>query len=314
VFVFRIEAGALDSPLEHPELGRTRPEEWSSGDAATYLDGVRVLLTESGDDVERLARHFLVRAGAIVACASDGAEAVRRVLLAETEGEPFDVVFMDMEMAIVDGYEGTRRLRASGYVRPIVALSQSTLACDAEACRTAGCDDFLSKPLRSSELLAAAARWARQEDNRQPMRSVPPPPLPSKAPEADEELVALVREFLTEMEGELSEMRKALTTSDRARVATLAHRLMGAAGSYGFPEITRQAADVEAAVQAEFEAADIEREIAALDALCKSAAAAAGVGAPFPARGASPAEHAAPRGVSADGGSAAGAAPSNAGS
>jgi signal transduction histidine kinase/FixJ family two-component response regulator len=125
----------------------------------------RVLLVEDGRDNQRLIAHILRKAGAEVAIAENGQEAIDKILSDEavTGIDPachvgsFDVVLMDMQMPVLDGYNTTRQLRSMGYSGPIVALTAHALSQDRQKCLDAGCDEYLTKPVEQRRLLDTVA-------------------------------------------------------------------------------------------------------------------------------------------------------------
>ena len=132
----------------------------SGGAADPSLAGRRVLLVEDGPDNQRLIVHMLAKVGIEVELAVNGREAVTRLLHTETldpaaglPGEKaFDLVLMDMQMPVMDGFEATQVLRQHDYRGPIVALTASAMSTDKAKCLAAGCSGYVAKPFRSSEL------------------------------------------------------------------------------------------------------------------------------------------------------------------
>jgi len=96
---------------------------------------------------------LLTRAGAEVTLAENGQRAIELAQAATNDEQPFDVILMDMQMPILDGYDATRQLRASGYQGPIAALTAHAMSGDREKCVAAGCDHYITKPLKRDELL-----------------------------------------------------------------------------------------------------------------------------------------------------------------
>ncbi len=118
----------------------------------------RVLLAEDGPDNQRLVRALL-RPRADVALVENGAQALAQALAALEAGEPYDLVLMDMQMPVMDGYEATLRLRERGYSAPIVALTAHAMSGDRERCLAAGCDEYLTKPIDRVRLLECLATF-----------------------------------------------------------------------------------------------------------------------------------------------------------
>ncbi len=127
--------------------------------ARTAFPSPRVLLVEDNPVNQILTTEQLEQLGSQVVLASNGAEA-----LDAAAGADFDLVLMDCQMPVLDGYEATRRLRArerAGQRVPIIALTANALPGDREDCLACGMDDFLGKPYGQAELAAILRRWVR---------------------------------------------------------------------------------------------------------------------------------------------------------
>ena len=121
----------------------------------------RVLLVEDGPDNQRLIATILRKAGAEVTVAGNGQAGCDLVREATIRGEPYDVVLMDMQMPVLDGYEATAQLRRGGYRRPVIALTAHAMQGERERCLAAGCDDFLCKPITRAALVDTVRRYAK---------------------------------------------------------------------------------------------------------------------------------------------------------
>lgn len=125
------------------------------------LSGLRILLADDGPDNRRLISHVLSKVGAEIETAENGAEAIGHIERATSQGRPFHVVLMDMQMPVLDGYEASRRLRASGSDVPVIALTANAMAEDRRRCIDAGCTDYSVKPIDRPSLIKLIARWGR---------------------------------------------------------------------------------------------------------------------------------------------------------
>ena len=111
----------------------------------------RILLVEDNEMNRDMLSRRLVRSGYEVALAVDGAQGV-----AMAGSEAPDLVLMDMSLPVLDGWEATRRLKADPATRglPVIALTAHAMSGDEEKAREAGCDDFDTKPVEYTRLVA----------------------------------------------------------------------------------------------------------------------------------------------------------------
>ncbi|AVH39788.1 hybrid sensor histidine kinase/response regulator [Pseudomonas monteilii] len=116
----------------------------------------RILLVEDNPVNQLVAQGMLAKLGCQVQLATQGAEALEML-----EQDEFDLVLMDCNMPVMDGYEASRRIRQSGRWPhlPIVALTANAMPEERERCRAAGMSDYLAKPFRREELLALVDHW-----------------------------------------------------------------------------------------------------------------------------------------------------------
>ena len=126
----------------------------SKSDNIIDLNGGTVLVVDDGDANRKLISLILTKAGCVVTEATNGK--IGSDLALEYK---FDLVLMDMQMPVMDGYQATRRLRKNGYKGPVMALTANAMSGDRALCEDAGCNDFLAKPVDIDLLLETVAKY-----------------------------------------------------------------------------------------------------------------------------------------------------------
>jgi PAS domain S-box-containing protein len=144
-------AESFDAQLT--EVRSAVPTPRSAAILPTASRSLRVLVAEDGPDNQRLIQAVLKKAGHAVTVFANGKLAVDAVAEQASAGTPFDVVIMDMQMPVMDGYTATRELRKQGSRIPVIALTAHAMAEDRQRCLDAGCCEYATKPLDRRDLL-----------------------------------------------------------------------------------------------------------------------------------------------------------------
>ncbi|MDQ3622577.1 MAG: response regulator [Verrucomicrobiota bacterium] len=165
-------ASFLTKPVGHSDLldalliainggGAEPPPVSLAAPVVRAVSGLRILLAEDNVINRVVATGILEKGGHTLVHAANGREAVEAV-----RDQSFDLIFMDVQMPDMDGFEATRRIREMeqtiGRRTPIVAMTAHAMAGDRERCLAAGMDDYLSKPLQNDELLALLERIGKK--------------------------------------------------------------------------------------------------------------------------------------------------------
>ncbi|WP_229263160.1 ATP-binding protein [Duganella dendranthematis] len=171
-FVVTLPFGVADEdvPVEHPALQTAAAQGWLMSETpalqdappepepalAPRLQGLRLLLVEDHPLNQLVARGMLEHAGASVEVAENGQLAVDRL---RDRAEDYDIVLMDVQMAVMDGFEATRHIRHTlGLKLPVLAMTAGVMQSEQDQCIDAGMDDFIAKPLDVEQMLDTISR------------------------------------------------------------------------------------------------------------------------------------------------------------
>ena len=231
--------------------GEDRPPRVPAESAASAAR-LRILLAEDNDFNQQLIDHLLRRRGHDVVVVRDGRKAVEAL-----DHSSFDLMLLDIQMPELDGFQVIEALRrreqtAGGHL-PVVALTAHAMKEDRERCLQAGMDDYLSKPIRSAELVAAiervlAGRPASEpppESSTEPGILVDPDTLLAACDDDPVLLDKLISIFQNRMPGLLARVQEAIARQDAAQLRESAHRLRGLLSAFS-PQAAQAAALLEA--------------------------------------------------------------------
>ena len=241
----------------------------------------RVLVVEDNQSNRRLLDIILKKSGLVPALANDGREA-----LALLDKQEFDLILMDMQMPNMNGYEATRQLRRKGITTPVVALTAHAMKDDAQKCHTAGCNDYLAKPIERERLHRMMDKYldnsfaGRSDQNagvqattsQNPAcsdKAIPPEPLRSNLAD-DPDLHVVADLFLAELPDQIHAVQDAAQKQDLELLKTHLHALKGASGSAGFAPLMHKVAQLETLVRSQH-LDSLDQQIQELSDLCQRA-------------------------------------------
>lgn len=146
------------------ELPGQSPAQLPDSNQHEIMSG-RILIAEDGEDNQRLIEHHLNKAGFQTEFVWNGQQAIDRIK--DNPDHNYDLIIMDIQMPIVDGYQATQILRAMGCTIPILALTANAFPDDRKRCLEAGCDEYETKPIDRPRLLRSIKRLLNQQSTDQ---------------------------------------------------------------------------------------------------------------------------------------------------
>jgi CheY-like chemotaxis protein len=233
---------AITGAMRDPDQPEQTVEEAMAGQAH---EGRRILVAEDHTVNWMLVEKLLAKRGHLAVNAANGEQALEKL-----QEEDFDLVLMDCQMPVLDGYEATRELRrresSSGRHVPVVAMTAHAMQGDRERCLAAGMDDYLPKPITSASIDEMLCRWLPDGDT-------PPRPLHQGRLEElrtlfpGEEAAEAIAQLQADVEAQLERVTTGLQEADGREVAEAAHRIKGSAHMVGAEALAAIAARLQAA-------------------------------------------------------------------
>ncbi len=238
----------IEVPLHEaaPPSNLESNEEYPFRDSGEVLgfEAPRVLLTEDNLLNQKIVAQMLYNYGFHCQVAANGLECLEAL-----HREFFDVVLLDMQMPVMDGYETAAMIRQDPSLSqiPVIAVTAHSMVGDREKCLASGCDDYISKPFKARELAEMITRHLQSRSR-------------DAAVQSDSSIINELMPELLEMLGEMLESLYACwQKKDLAGLQSLGHDIKGTAGMYGLSEISQLAAQLEKAAR--------EHEYSAISAL-----------------------------------------------
>jgi len=227
-----------------------RLKKWQGLTLRIGRSGLRLLIAEDGEDNRSLLRHYFQGEPVAVQFARNGLEAVSLIV----GGAEFDLILMDLDMPVPDGYAATRQIRKWQSSRgipptPIIALSEHALQDLVRASLEVGCNTHLAKPVERAVLIEAIYRYTLSED----VVKLVEQGGQGAAGEAGPEISDLVPQYLASKWKQLEEARSHLLEHDLEPVRRFGHNLRGTARGYGFPPLENIGRDLEVAAASQEE-------------------------------------------------------------
>jgi PAS domain S-box-containing protein len=256
--IFTFGTGALEGVrlLDAGQLSQAAQAATAHRRTRWKIPSARVLVVDDGAENRELLSLVLTENGLWVDEAENG-----QVALDKLAAGSYDLVLMDMQMPVLDGFAATRELRRRGHAVPVVALTAHAMKGFEEEVLQAGCTAYLTKPVDIDALLHRVAQLLGGKPEE--MVDARPPSIfgeladdfATRAPirsrfAGNRKLVPIVRKFAGRLHQQLEVARAAAEAGDLSEVERLAHWLAGAAGTVGYDAFTEPAREMEAAAKA----------------------------------------------------------------
>ncbi len=263
VFTVALATGPLENLnlVDGSELLAVNRQLQPTGQAHWVFPSARILVADDGDENRELVTLILEEAGLHVVGVQNGKQAVDKALQ-----EQFDVILMDMQMPVMDGFTATRLLREHGMTLPIIAFTAHAMKGFEKQIAEAGCTGYQTKPLNIDLLLqalaellgghraqlahSAARRTVTATAESTADKSQDNSPIVSHLSASNPRFQSIIAKFIERLHTQIDAMDQAWKARNFEELANLGHWLKGAGGTVGFDKFTKPAGTLEQAAKA----------------------------------------------------------------
>ena len=249
-FTFTTGTGDISgTPLVQPQSLDATQTELAKDSMVWQFQGQRVLVVDDGKENRELVRLLLEEVNLEVTTAENGQIGFDKAIQ-----NPFDLIFMDMQMPVMDGYSATRLLRDNKVTTPIYALTAHAMKGFEDGCRAAGCTGYLTKPIDIDKLLDTTGRelnGIRVKSDKDIPAHLPASSDPderkivSSLPQGIPEFDSIIASFAIRLDEEIEKLDTAIQEGNFKQVEHIAHWLKGSGGTVGFNQFTDPAKRLE---------------------------------------------------------------------
>ncbi|QGT98838.1 Sensor histidine kinase/response regulator [Candidatus Syntrophocurvum alkaliphilum] len=230
VFTFQIPVDTVNETM-HECL----PEQINLYDDNDLFNGfipISVLIVEDNELNQSIVGQALSNYGFEVQAVNNGLECISIL-----KRYSFDIILMDMQMPLMDGYEATQIIKQNKNLKhiPIIAMTANAMTGDKEKCLSYGCDSYVAKPFKTEQLIKEIKKFTNHEYLRK------------KATHHDSNQLidSLIPEFIEIMREMINELDHAVKTKDKNLIKSISHDIKGTAGMYGYTSLSKTAEFIE---------------------------------------------------------------------
>ena len=221
---------------------KNMPEKLSQANIEIPKLKGKVLLAEDNRDIQDLVKLLFKKVGIELDVVDNGKMAVKNVIESD-----YDLVFMDIQMPVMDGITAMKQLKRRDYNKPIIAMTANAMKKDRDECNAAGFSGFISKPINRNELYLTLMQYLKPNKTFESNKTM----LTSELLSDDPDLIDLIDKFMARLPTMQDAINLAHTDKKEEELSGLIHQMKGVGGGYGYPALTELCAKIEFQIESQ---------------------------------------------------------------